>query len=355
MPELSMQEVNIGGRLIGPNQSPFIIAELSGNHGQQLELALKMVELAAKAGAHAIKLQTYTADSMTLDVQSDDFVIQEKESLWHGESLHALYQKAATPYEWHPQLFARAQQLGMLAFSSPFDEDALDFLDSLDVPCFKIASFELTDLPLIAKAANKGKPLIMSTGMASLAEIEQAVSCARENGCEQLILLKCTSTYPAEPSNTNLNTIPHMAQAFGCQVGLSDHTAGVGAAVAAVALGATVIEKHFVLDRSAGGVDAEFSLEPYELANLVAESNRAWQAMGSVRYGGSQAEEKSKQYRRSIYVSQDIQAGQVLTKDNLRIVRPAFGLAPKHWTQVLGQVATKDLVKGTPLNWSHFK
>lgn len=355
MHNFTMPEVNIGGRLIGPNHPPFIIAELSGNHCQQLPLALGMVEQAAKAGAHAIKLQTYTADSITLDVDSDDFVIQEKDSLWHGESLHALYQKAATPYDWHQQLFAKAKELGMLAFSSPFDEDAVDFLDSLDVPCYKIASFELTDLPLIAKAASTGKPLIMSTGMASLAEIEQAVSCARDNGCEQLILLKCTSTYPAQPVNTNLNTIPHMGQAFACQVGLSDHTQGIGAALAAIALGATVIEKHFVLDRRAGGVDAEFSLEPTELARLVEESKRAWQAMGQVKYGGTAAEEKSKQYRRSIYVSEDIKAGQVLTKDNLRIVRPAFGLAPKHWQDALGQKAKQTLTKGTPLDWKHFR
>jgi pseudaminic acid synthase len=336
---------------IGANQPPFIIAELSGNHQQSLELALAMVEAAAKAGAHAIKLQTYTADSMTLDVQSTDFVIQEEDSLWHGESLHGLYQKAATPYEWHEILFAKAKSLGMTAFSSPFDEAAVDFLDSLGVPCFKIASFELTDIPLIKKAASKGKPLIMSTGMASLSEIEQAVSAARGAGCEQIALLKCTSTYPALATNTNLLTIPHLRDAFGCQVGLSDHTAGTGVSVAAVALGATIIEKHFVLDRSAGGVDAEFSLEPQELSALVTETKRAWQAMGQVIYGGTLAEEKSKQYRRSIYVCKDIKAGQLLTTSNLRIVRPAFGLAPKHWEDVLGKKAKCDLSKGTPLSW----
>ena len=346
-----MNEVIIGGRRIGQDQPPLVIAELSGNHSQQLELALQMVEQAAKAGAHAIKLQTYTAESMTLDADTDDFVIQEEDSLWRGESLHSLYQKAATPYEWHEALFAKAKELGLLAFSSPFDEAAVDFLETLDVPCYKIASFELTDLPLIAKAAATGKPMIMSTGMASLAEIEEAVGCARAAGCQQLVLLKCTSTYPAEPINTNLNTIPHMAQAFGCQLGLSDHTAGIGASVAAVALGATVIEKHFVLDRNAGGVDAAFSLEPNELAALVTETHRAWQALGTVRYGGTQAEEKSKQYRRSIYVSQDIKAGQTLSRDNLRIVRPAFGLAPKHIATVVGMTAKVDLAKGTPLHW----
>ena len=349
-----MTKFHIGQFAIGEDQPPFIIAELSGNHQQRLELALAMVEAAAKAGAHAIKLQTYTADSMTLDVQSKDFVIEEEDSLWHGESLHGLYQKAATPYEWHKILFDKANSLGMTAFSSPFDEAAVDFLDSLGVPCFKIASFELTDLPLIKKAASKGKPLIMSTGMASLSEIEQAVSTARDAGCEHIALLKCTSTYPALATNTNLNTIPHLRSAFGCEVGLSDHTAGTGVSVAAVALGATIIEKHFVLDRSAGGADAAFSLEPSELSLLVEETKRAWQALGKVTYGGTLAEEKAKQYRRSIYVCQDIKAGDVLDTTNIRIVRPAFGLAPKHWDKVLGKVAKQDLAKGTPLSWEHF-
>lgn len=346
--------VQISDYIIG-SREPFIIAELSGNHSQSFDTAMAMVDAAAKAGAHAIKLQTYTADSMTLDVDSDDFLIQEKDSLWYGEKLHGLYQKAATPYAWHKPLFEHAHKLGMLAFSSPFDEAAVDFLDELNVPCYKIASFELTDLPLIQKAASKGKPLIMSTGMASLAEIEQAVETAKSAGCEQIVLLKCTSTYPASAENTNLVTIPHLKQAFGCEVGLSDHTAGIGAAVASVALGASVIEKHFVLDRNAGGVDAEFSLEPQELAALVTETKRAWLAMGQVTYGGSYAEEKSKQYRRSIYVAQDIQPGEVLTQQNLRIVRPAFGLEPKHWPDVLGKMAKIPLKKGTALSWEHLQ
>ncbi|MGS2720410.1 pseudaminic acid synthase [Paraglaciecola aestuariivivens] len=350
-----MRDIHIANRKIGPKHKPFIIAELSGNHNQQLDLALDMVQAAANAGADAIKLQTFTADSMTLDVDNAHFVIQEKDSLWHGESLHALYQKAATPYAWHQPLFDKAQSLGMLAFSSPFDEQAVDFLDELNVPCYKIASFELTDLPLIRKAASKNKPLIMSTGMASLTEIEQAVSVARNAGCNDIILLKCTSTYPAEPTQSNILTIPHLREAFGCQVGLSDHTAGVGVSVAAVALGASVIEKHFVLDRQAGGVDAAFSLEPDELSSLVKETTRAHQALGQVTYGGSPAEEKSKQYRRSIYVSADIQPGQKLSPDNIRIVRPAFGLAPKHWDKVMGKVAKQPLVKGTPLDWSMFE
>jgi N-acetylneuraminate synthase len=350
-----MNEIKLGERSIGEGFPPFVIAELSGNHSQQLDVAMLMVEAAAKAGAHAIKLQTFTADSMTLDVNNEHFVIQEEDSLWQGESLHALYQKAATPYAWHQPLFDKAKSLGMLAFSSPFDEQAVDFLDDLNVPCFKIASFELTDLPLIRKAASKKKPLILSTGMASLAEIEQAVNVARQAGCEDIILLKCTSTYPAKPTQSNILTIPHLRDAFGCQVGLSDHTAGIGVSVAAVALGATVIEKHFVLDRQAGGVDAAFSLQPDELASLVIETKRAYQALGQVKYGGTQAEEKSKQYRRSIYVSENVLQGQLLSSTNLRIVRPAFGLAPKHWDNVLGKVAKHALVKGTPLDWSMFE
>ncbi|WP_218310841.1 pseudaminic acid synthase [Alteromonas antoniana] len=347
------QAIRIGDYLVGADAAPFIIAELSGNHSQDYALAEKMVDAAADAGAHAVKLQTYTADSMTLDVDSADFVIGESDSLWAGEKLHSLYQKAATPYEWHKALFERAGARGMVAFSSPFDTHAVDFLDDLDVPCFKIASFELTDLPLVAHAAKKGKPLIMSTGMASLREIEEAVQCARNNGCSDIILLKCTSTYPAEPNNTNLATIPNMRAAFDCQVGLSDHSGGIGVAVASVALGASVIEKHFVLDRNAGGVDAAFSLEPSELTSLVTETRRAWQAMGEVRYGGSQAEATAKQYRRSIYVSENVRAGEELSESNLKIVRPAFGLAPRHWQEVIGKVASKDLSKGTALRWEH--
>ncbi|MDY6928504.1 MAG: pseudaminic acid synthase [Pseudomonadota bacterium] len=350
---VSSDPIYIGHREISARQAPFIIAELSGNHSQSLDTARAMVKTAAESGAHAIKLQTYTADSMTLDVTDKGFVIEEQDSLWHGASLYRLYQKAATPYEWHAELFDYANSLGMLAFSSPFDEAAVDFLDELNVPCFKIASFELTDIPLIRKAASKGKPLIMSTGMASLSEIELAVDTARNAGCEDIILLKCTSTYPAEPVNTNLLTIPHLRDAFGCEVGLSDHTGGIGAAVASVALGASVIEKHFVLDRNGGGVDAAFSLEPEELTSLVVESERAWQALGQVKYGGTVAEDKSKQYRRSIYASQDIQPGEALGPDNLKIVRPAFGLAPKHWDSVLHKKAADFIKKGTALSWEH--
>lgn len=343
--------ISVGRYNVGPSSPPFIIAELSGNHDQDYQLAKEMITAAAKCGAHAIKLQTYTADSMTLDVDAPGFVIEEQDSLWKGEKLHALYAKAATPYEWHKDLFEYANSLGLEAFSSPFDIEAVDFLDTLNVPCFKIASFELTDIPLIQHAASKGKPLIMSTGMASLAEIEEAVDAAQSAGCEDIILLKCTSTYPAEATNTNLNTIPHMQVAFNKQVGLSDHTRGIGAAVAATALGATVIEKHFVLDRQAGGVDAAFSLEPHELAMLTEETHRAWAACGKVVYGGSSVEEKSKQYRRSIYVAKDIKSGETFTADNLRVIRPAFGLAPKHWDSVIGKKARTALIKGKALEW----
>lgn len=337
---------------VGPNQKPFIIAELSGNHGQNLELAKKLVEEAAKAGAHAIKLQTYTAESMTLDVDSAEFVINESDSLWAGEKLFNLYAKASTPYEWHGELFALANRLGMLAFSSPFDEAAVDFLAQLDVPCYKIASFELTDLPLIKKAAAQGKPLIMSTGMATISDIEEALTTARNAGCEDIILLKCTSTYPALAQNTNLVTIPNMRAAFNCQVGLSDHTMGIGVSVASVVYGASVIEKHFVLCRDDGGVDAAFSLEPSELAQLVMETQRVSQAIGEVTYGGSAAEEKSKQYRRSIYICKDIQAGEKISSEHVKVVRPAHGLAPKHLNVVIGSRAVVSMPKGTPLSWA---
>ncbi len=348
-----MKAIQIGQYKIHQASAPFVIAELSGNHGQDLTLAMQMVEAAAEAGAHAIKLQTYTADSMTLDVDSKDFVIQDPESLWRGERLHGLYAKAATPYEWHQPLFNKAKSLGMEAFSSPFDEEAVEFLAGLNVPCFKIASFELTDLPLIRAAAKHKKPMIMSTGMATLGEIEEAVDTARTQGCEDIILLKCTSTYPASPTDTNLVTIPHLRAAFNTQVGLSDHTAGVGVSVASVALGATVIEKHFVLDRGAGGVDAAFSLEPDELTRLVQETARAHKAMGTVTYGGSVAEDKSRQFRRSIYVRRNIVKGEVLSPDNVQIVRPAYGLPPKHWDTVIGKTAKTAIAKGTPLDWSH--
>ncbi|AKA25923.1 pseudaminic acid synthase [Pseudomonas chlororaphis] len=347
-----MTSFKIGPRSIGAGSPPFIIAEMSGNHNQSLEVALQIVEAAAKAGAHALKLQTYTADTMTLDLDHGEFFIKDPSSLWAGSSLYALYEKAHTPWEWHAPIFARARELGMLAFSTPFDESAVDFLESLDVPAYKIASFENTDLPLIRRVAATGKPLIISTGMASIAELDESVHAAREAGCKDLVLLKCTSTYPASPENSNILTIPHLRELFGCEVGLSDHSMGVGVSVAAVALGATVVEKHFTLDRAAGGVDASFSLEPSELHSLVLETERAWQALGQVRYGATEAERQSVLYRRSLYVTRDMAAGEVFSGDNLRAIRPGLGLAPKHIDAILGRCARQALKRGTALDWA---
>jgi N-acetylneuraminate synthase len=333
------------------NQSPLIVAEMSGNHNQSLDRALALVEVAAKAGAHALKIQTYTAATMTLDLADGEFFIDDPNSLWKGKTMHSLYEKAHTPWEWHAPIFERARQLGLIAFSSPFDETAVDFLESLHVPCYKIASFENTDIPLIKKVAATGKPMIISTGMATVAELDETVRTARTTGCKDLVLLKCTSTYPATPENSNLLTIPHMRELFNCEVGLSDHTMGIGAAVEAVAVGATVIEKHFTLDRSDGGVDSTFSLEPAELAQLVIETERAWQALGRVVYGPTKAEERAVMRRRSIYVAEDLKAGEELTKANLRCIRPGYGLAPKHYESLLGKIVRCDVKKGTPMQW----
>lgn len=344
-----MFEVRIGPHLVGPGQPPIIIAELSGNHNQSLERGLAIVDAVAAAGAHAIKLQTYTADTMTL---RGAHRIDDPSSLWYGRELYELYEEAHTPWDWHRALFERARQHGMAAFSSPFDETAVDFLESLDVPAYKIASFENTDWPLLRRVAATGKPVIMSTGASKLAEVAEAVDILRAGGCRELILLKCTSTYPATPQNTNLRTIPHLQQLFpDALVGLSDHTMGVGAAVAAVALGATVVEKHVTLRRADGGVDSAFSLEPEEVAQLVTETGRAWQALGHIQYGVQRAEEKSRLYKRSIYVAQDIRAGEAFTPDNLRVVRPGDGLAPRFYAEVMGKTARTDLKAGTPLTW----
>ncbi|MDU9033842.1 pseudaminic acid synthase [Pseudomonas corrugata] len=347
-----MSSFMIGHRSIGAGAPPFIIAEMSGNHNQSLEVALQIVEAAARAGAHALKLQTYTADTMTLDLSEGEFFIKDPNSLWAGTSLYDLYEKAHTPWEWHAPIFARAKALGMLAFSTPFDETSVDFLESLGVPAYKIASFENTDLPLIRRAAATGKPLIISTGMASIAELDETVRAAREAGCKDLVLLKCTSTYPATPANSNVRTIPHLRELFGCEVGLSDHSMGVGVSVAAVALGASVVEKHFTLDRAAGGVDASFSLEPAELQALVVETERAWQAMGQVHYGVTEAERKSLIYRRSLYVVQDMSPGEVFTPQNVRAIRPGLGLAPKYAETVMGHRAKRAIKPGTALTWS---
>lgn len=344
--------MRIADKEIGQSVSPFVIAEMSGNHNQSLERALEIVSAAAKAGAHALKLQTYTPDTMTIDLDEGEFHISDPNSLWAGTSLYKLYGEAYTPWEWHKPIFERARELGIIPFSTPFDDTAVDFLESLDAPCYKIASFENTDLPLIRRVAATGKPLIISTGMATAAELDETVRAAREAGCTDLILLKCTSTYPATAANTNILTIPHLRELFGCEVGLSDHTMGIGVSVASVALGATVIEKHFTLNRADGGVDSTFSMEPAEMAQLVVESERAWQALGQVSYGPAGAEQKSIQYRRSLYIVKDLKAGEVLTRENVRAIRPGLGLPPKYLEQVLGKTVKQDVKRGTALGWS---
>lgn len=344
--------MKILNREIGPGHRPYLIAEMSGNHNQSLERALEIVDAAAAHGADAIKLQTYTADTMTLDLRMPGFVIDDPKSLWAGRQLYELYQEAHTPWEWHAPIMGRAAQHGLHCFSTPFDFSSVDFLESLNVPTYKIASFENTDLPLIRRVAATGKPIIMSTGMATAGEIDEAVRAAREAGCRDLVLLKCTSTYPATAENTHISTIPHMRALFGCEVGLSDHTMGCGVSVAATALGATVIEKHFTLRRADGGVDSSFSMEPHELRQLREETERAWQAVGQVSYGPTAAEAKSLAFRRSLYIARDLKAGDVLTRENLRCVRPGFGLPPRHLDSLLGQRIGRDVVAGTPMAWT---
>lgn len=346
-----MQAINISGRRVGGGESPLVIAEMSGNHNQSLDRALAIVDAAATAGAHALKLQTYTADTMTLQLTGDGFSIEDPSNLWQGRSLYDLYKEAHTPWDWHRPIFERCRELGMIGFSSPFDETAVEFLETLDVPCYKIASFEIVDLPLIRKCAATGKPLVISTGMATEEEIEDAVTAARDAGCNGLVLLKCTSTYPATPENTNILTIPVMRERFGCHVGLSDHTMGIGVAVASVVLGAVLIEKHFTLCRADGGVDSAFSLEPDELRALVAESARAAQALGKPQYGPTEGERKSLAFRRSLYVVQDMNAGDILTPENLRAIRPGYGLPPKYLDRLLGKRVNKFVPKGTPVSW----
>ncbi len=346
---MSAATVSIAGRRIGAGEPPFVIAELSANHNGSLERAFAIMESAKKAGADAVKIQTYTADTITIDHDGPGFRIEG--GLWAGKTLHALYQEAHTPWEWHPALFAKGRELGLVVFSSPFDASAVDFLESLSAPAYKIASFELVDLPLIRKCAATGKPLIMSTGMADLKEIGEAVETARGAGAREIVLLHCTSGYPTPPEDSDLQTIPHLANAFGVPVGLSDHTPGIGAALAAVALGATVIEKHFTLSRADGGPDSAFSLEPAELASLCANARIAWQALGAIRYDKTQSERGNAQFRRSLYVVADMKAGEALTAKNLRSIRPGYGLAPKFFDLLLGKRVNRDVKRGTPMSW----
>lgn len=343
--------IQLGDVTIGLNYKPFIIAEMSGNHNHSLERALEIVEAAAAAGAHALKLQTYTADTITLDVEEGEFLIEDKDSLWKGKSLYQLYREAYTPWEWHERIMNRSRELGMLCFSTPFDETAVDFLEDLNVPAYKIASFENIHLPLIKKVASTGKLMIISTGLATIAELDETVRTIREAGCEKFVLLKCTSAYPATAANCNLITIPHMRKLFNCEVGLSDHTMGVGVSVAAVAHSATIIEKHFTLCRDDGGVDSAFSLEPEEMQQLVIETERAWQAIGKVKYGPTEAEKGSLTFRRSLYIARDMKAGDELTSESLRVVRPGLGLPPKYYDVLLGRRVKKDVKKGIAVNW----
>ncbi|MFA4795180.1 pseudaminic acid synthase [Leptospira kirschneri] len=347
-----MNEIIIGNQKIGNNFKPCIIAEMSGNHNQSLERALEIVDAAANAGAHAIKLQTYTADTITIDKKEGEFFISDPKSLWKGESLYDLYKKAYTPWEWHESIFKRAKEKGILCFSSPFDFTAVDFLESLNAPAYKIASFENIDLPLIRKVANTGKPIIISTGMANIQEIAEAVDTVRATGNNQLILLKCTSNYPATPDNTNILTIPHMRELFQCEIGLSDHTLGIGVAVASVALGATVIEKHFTLNREEGGVDSVFSMEPDELKSLIVETERAWQSLGKVTYGPTEKEKASMIFRRSLYVVEDMNVGDKITERNVKSIRPGYGLPPKYLDIVVGKRVSQNVFRGTPVSWN---
>ena len=342
--------MKIGERGVGAGSPPLVIAEMSGNHNQSLERALEIVDAAAQSGAHALKIQTYTAETMTIDIREREFFISDEKSLWKGESLFDLYKKAYTPWEWHEAIFDRAKKHNMLAFSTPFDRTAVDFLEDLNIPCYKIASFENTDLPLIRYVAATGKPMIISTGMATFAELDETVEAARSAGCNDLVLLKCTSTYPSTPDDSNILTIPEMRSRYGCEIGISDHTMGIGVSVAAVALGATVIEKHFTLQRSDGGVDSAFSMEPQEMAQLVIETERAWQSMGKVQHGPTEKEKASLVFRRSLYVVADIKAGEKLTSVNVRAIRPGNGIAPQFYDEVIGKIAKRDISRGTPLS-----
>jgi pseudaminic acid synthase len=337
---------------IGHGKRPFIIAEMSGNHNQSIDRAMAIIDAAAEAGAHAIKLQTYTADTITV---KGAYTINDDNSLWKGKELFDLYKQAYTPWEWHKPLFEHARKRGLIAFSSPFDGTAVDLLEELNVPVYKIASFENTDHILLKKVAGTGKPVIMSTGVASIGDIQESIEVLRNNGCKDFVLLKCTSTYPASPEDTNILTIPHMRSLYDCPIGLSDHTMGVGASVASVALGACVIEKHFTLRRADGGVDSAFSLEPHELKSLVDESERAWLSLGKVSYSLSAKEKKSIMFKRSLFVVKSVRQGEVFTPENIRSVRPSTGIHTRYYEAVLGRKATQDIQAGTPLKFDYIE
>lgn len=344
--------INIAGRPIGLDYEPYVICEISANHNGSLERALEMIDVAAATGADALKIQSYTADTITLDHDGPEFTIEG--GLWDGRRLYDLYKEAQTPFEWHEALFKRARERGVILFSTPFDETAVDLLEGLGAPAYKIASFEVVDLPLIAYVAARRKPMIISTGMSNLGEIEEAVRTARENGCEELVLLHCVSSYPAPDEDSNIRTIPHLAAAFGCVAGLSDHTQGSAVAVASIALGGSVVEKHFTLARADGGPDSAFSLEPDEFSGLVTDCKRAWRALGQVGYDLCGSERGNTKFRRSLYVVRDVAQGELLTADNVRSIRPGSGLPPKLLSRVLGSRAARDMKRGTPLDMAAF-
>ncbi|WP_042282661.1 pseudaminic acid synthase [Candidatus Protochlamydia sp. R18] len=347
-------DISIGSKKIGPEHPPFIIAELSGNHNGSLERALKLVEEAAQAGAHAVKLQTYTPDTITLNVRRSEFLIEEKSSLWTGRYLYDLYQEAHMPWEWHQPIFEKCKVLGLVAFSTPFDESAVDFLEALDVPCYKIASPEIVDLPLIRKVASLGKPVLLSTGGANLEEITEAVNAARQVGCQDLILLKCTAAYPAKSIDMHLRTIFHMSENFQVLVGLSDHTLGIGASIASLAFGCCLIEKHLTLSRKEGGVDSVFSLEPEELKLLVNESKNAWEALGQIHYGPLAVEQTTHSHRPSLYFVKDLEQGEKIQLHHIRSVRPNKGLPPKEIDKIIGLTINQSIAMGTPVTWDLF-
>ena len=336
---------------ISSKHKPFIIAEMSGNHNQSLDRALEIVKAAAEAGADALKLQTYTADSLTLDISKEEFFIKDRNSPWQGKSLFELYEQAYTPWDWHKPIMDYAKKLNLLCFSSPFDDKAVDFLEDLNTPAYKIASFENSHLPLIKKVLSTGKPLIISTGMATLAELDETVKIILESGNNNFALLKCTSNYPATPENCNILTIPHMKDLFKCEVGFSDHSPGIGASIAAASHGASIIEKHLTLSRKDGGVDSTFSLEPDEMHNLVIETERAWASLGKIKYGIVNEEKASMTFRRSIYISQDIAKGEILTEKNMKIIRPGLGLSPKYYESIKGKRVNRNLKRGTAVDW----
>jgi pseudaminic acid synthase len=345
----TQNDLAIAGRRVGSGQPPYLIAEMSANHGGSLDQALAVIEAAAKAGADAIKLQTYTADTITINCDRPDFLI--KGGLWDGRTLYDLYRQAHTPWEWHRELFAKGRELGITMFSSPFDETAVDFLEELDVPAYKVASFELVHLPLLRKVASTGKPVILSTGMASYAEIKESIGTLRDAGCRELVVLHCTSGYPTPPDEANVRMIPHLSKMFDVPVGLSDHTLDNTVAVTAVALGAVAIEKHFTLDRADGGPDSAFSLEPSEFAGLVAAARTAWAALGKADDVRAPSEQGNRMFRRSIYAVKDIRKGDRLTSESVRVIRPGFGLAPRHYDEVIGRHASADIARGTPISW----